>query len=112
MLRGINETMCKFANAAIPDDAQICVCEGKDGVEWYRVDKFYVTGEFRYVRSYYNFADYAFCKRTVKQHPRVLALIETKTNELYKLAIESDCGAILDIPEEHRTFELCMQVVK
>ncbi len=115
MLYGIKETMCRFAYATIPEDAKICVCTQENGVEWYRVDRFIVTGEFRHVRSYYDFDDYEFCKEAVGKNPRIIALVETKTEEpyeLYQIAIESDCAAILDIPEEHRTFELCMQVVK
>jgi hypothetical protein len=112
MLYGISATMCKFAYVTIPEDARICVCKEKNGIEWYRVDKFNVVSDFMHVRNYYKFDDSDFCKSTVKQHPRVIGLIETKTDELYKLAIESDYRVIIYIPAEHRTFELCMHVVK
>jgi hypothetical protein len=103
--------MCKFAYVKIPDDARICVCE-QNGVEWYRVDKCIVTSDFHHVQSYYKFTDYNFCKEAVRKNPKVMTFIENKTEELYQIAIESDDGAIMDIPVEHRTFAICMQVVK
>ncbi len=107
-----NSNLCMFAFVTIPADAQICACKDKKNIEWYRVDKCIVTGDFQHVRNYYSFDDYEFCKEAVRKNPEIITFIKTKTEELYQIVIEVDYLAIRHIPEEYRTFAICMQVVK